>query len=44
MAELIAKEEDLITADLESIPPERPDGPVGQRINSNLLHVRQTKM
>jgi len=27
MAELMAKEEDVITADLVSIPPERPDGP-----------------
>jgi hypothetical protein len=27
MAELMAKEEDVITADLASIPPERPDGP-----------------
>ena len=27
MAELMAKEEDVITADLVSIPPERPDRP-----------------
>jgi hypothetical protein len=27
MAELMAKEEDVITADLASIPPERTDGP-----------------
>jgi hypothetical protein len=27
MAELMAKEEDVITADLASIPPERADGP-----------------
>jgi hypothetical protein len=27
MAELMAKEEDVVTADLASIPPERSDGP-----------------
>jgi hypothetical protein len=27
MAELMAKEEDVITADLASIPPKQPDGP-----------------
>jgi hypothetical protein len=27
MAELMAKKEDVITADLASIPPERLDGP-----------------
>ena len=27
MAELMAKEEDVVTADLASIPPERPEGP-----------------